>query len=320
MQNLKWIKGAFFICTLLTLGACNDDSEPAGKGEAEFEITDAPADDANIKAVIVTVADIKVNGNSLQGFSKQTVDLKTLFEGKTQVLGSGEFDARSYEKVTLVLDLKNDAAGNSPGCYVLDQNNTKYQLKSTTSGTTEIAVNKSWSVARNTKTNLVMDFDLRKAIRYSNEPASGYAFVSDANLNAAVKLVAKAKTGIIKGSYAEENNSNADKVIVYVYKKGTFNATSETEAQGEDAILFANSVASAEIKGSLTGNQYTLAFLEEGDYELHFVAYTKNASTGRYEFEARLQSQANVDGSVANLITVKSGITINVASTVSGIL
>lgn len=320
MKNLKWIKSICVVIALLIVGACNDDSEPAGKGQAEFEITDAPVDDANIQGVFVTVADIKINGNSLQGFSKQTIDLKAYSEGRTKVLGTGELDARAYENLVLVLDLETDADGNTPGCYVLDQNNTKHQLKNTASGTTEITLNKSWSVANDAKTNLVMDFDLRKALRYSEETGTTYSFVSDHNLSAAVKLVTKAKTGTIQGSYEEASNSNADKIIVYAYKKGTFNATTETTPQGEDALLFANATASAEVKGSLTSQTFTLAFMEEGEYELHFVGYRRDPNTGRLQFESQLESETNVDGSVGNLITVKSGITINVAASITGVI
>lgn len=291
MKTLKWIKGALFGCAILMLGACNNASEPMGKGEAQFEITDASIDDANIKSVVVTIADIKVNGNSLPGFTKQTIDLKAYFDGNTKVLGMGEFDAGTYENLVLALDLDNDANGNSPGCYVLNQNNTKYKLKSSTTGTTEIHLNKSWKVEKNTKTSMIMDFDLRKAIRYSDDPSVGYSFVSDINLQTAIQVVAKAKTGTIKGSYQEDTNSNADKIIVYAYKKGAFNATTETQPQGVDNILFANARGSAEVKESLSGNLYTLAFLEEGEYELHFAAYTRDTSTGRYHFEALLQSE-----------------------------
>lgn len=320
MKTLKWIKGALFGSAMLMLGACNNDSEPMGKGEAEFEITDAPVDDANIQSVVVTIADIKVNGNSLSGFTKQTIDLKAYFDGNTKVLGAGSFDARTYENLVVVLDLDKDVNGNSPGCYVLNQNSTKHKLKSTTTGLTEIKVNKSWKVERDIKTNIVMDFDLRKAIRYSDDPSVGYSFVGDNNLQAAVQLVAKAKTGTIKGSYREDNQSNADKIIVYAYKKGTFNAATETQPQGVDKILFANARSSAEVKQSLSGSLYTLAFLEEGEYELHFAAYTRDTTTGRYNFEARLQSETDVNGSIGNLITVKSGITINVSSAIKGII
>lgn len=320
MKNLKWIKSLWVLIAVLIFGACNDDSEPAGKGQAEFEITDAPIDDASIQGVFVTVADIKINGNSLEGFSKQTIDLKAYSEGKTKVLGAGQLDARTYENVVLVLDLETDADGNTPGCYVLDDNNTRHQLKSTAGGTTDIVVSKSWSVAKDVKTNFVMDFDLRKALRYSDEPQAPYSFVSDQNLNAAVKLVAKAKTGTVQGSYEEASNSNADKIIVYAYKKGSFNTTTETTPQGEDALLFANAAASAEVKQAVTGQKFTLAFMEEGEYELHFIGYQRDPNTGRLQFESQLQSETTVDGSVGNLITVKSGVTINVAASITGLL
>jgi hypothetical protein len=319
IKKLRWIKGLFLISAMVMPGACNDDSEPAGKGEAQFEITDAPVDDANIKGVFVTVADVKVNGNSLQAFTKQTIDLKAYYEGKTKILGAGEFDARAYENVVLVLDLESDESGASPGCYVLDQSNTKHQLKTTASGTTEILVSKPWSVAKDAKTNIVLDFDLRKAIRYA-EASDGYSFVSDNNLKAAVNLMTKAKTGTIEGTYEERSDSNADKIIVYAYKKGTFNANTETTPQGVDGLLFANAKSSAVVKQNITGDEFTLAFLEEGEYELHFVGYSHDANTGRYNFEAQLQSETSVDGSVANLVTVKGGMTINVSATITGLL
>ncbi len=318
MKKVKWIKGVLMLAAILSLGACNDD-EPAGKGEAEFEITDAPVDDANVKGVFVTVSDIRVNGNSVQGFTKQTIDLKAYSEGKTKILGSGQFDARSYDNVVLVLDLDIDADGGTPGCYVLDQNNTKNRLKTTATGTTEIAVNKSWQVAKDAKTNIVLDFDLRKALRYSSDAVS-YSFVSDNNLNAAVKLVAKANSGTVIGSYEESSGSNADKIIVYAYKKGTFNASTEATPQGTDEILFANAAGSAEVKQGLTGKEFKLAFLEAGDYELHFVGYTQDTTTGRYQFQTQLKSETSVDGSVGNLVTVKSGLTVNVAAVITGIL
>lgn len=320
IKNFNWLKGVLLVCISLSFAACNDDSEPAGKGEAEFEITDAPVDDANIQGVFVTVADIKVNGTSVEGFAKQTIDLKAYFDGKTKILGSGQFDARTYENLVLVLDTENDAIGGSPGCYVLDQNNTKHRLNSAASGTMEIAVSKSWTVVRDTKTNIVLDFDLRKAIRYSDSGESAYRFAADNNLKAAVNVLTKAKTGTIKGTYEESNNSNADKIIVYAYKKGTFNASTETTPQGDDALMFAKAVASAEVKGTLASNQFTLAFLEEGEYELHFIGYTQDQTTGRYSFDSQLQSETNINGSVGNIITVKSGVTINVAATITGIM
>ena len=318
MKSLSWIKAIFFGCAMITFAACDDSNEPVGEGDVEFEITDAPIDDASVKSVIVTITDVKVDGQSISGFSKQTIDLKAWQDGNTKLLGSAHMAARTYSKVTLVLDLDTDANGNSPGCYVLSQDNAKYKLKSTTSGKTDVTISQSWKVAKDATTKIVMDFDLRKSIRYSDDPAIRYSFVSDDNLNAAVRVVAKDRSGTIKGSYSENSSVNADKIVVYAYKKGTFNATTETQPQGADGIQFKNAVASAQIKESITGKVYTIAFLPEGEYELHFAAYAQNSTTGKVTFEAMLKSETNVNGSVANTFKVQASATINITSTITG--
>jgi hypothetical protein len=298
--------------------ACDESNETAGEGDVEFEITDSPIDDANVKSVMVTVADVKVDGQSLSGFTKQTIDLKAYQDGNTKLLGNAHMAARTYSKITLVLDLDADANGNAPGCYVLSQDNTKYKLKSTTSGKTDITISQGWKVAKETTTKIVMDFDLRKSVRYSDDPAIRYSFVSDANLQSAVRVVTKEKSGTIKGSYEESSSVNAETIVVYAYKKGTFNATTETQAQGADGIQFKNAVASAGVKESLTGKVFTVAYLPEGEYELHFAAYSKNTTSGKVAFEAMLQSETNVDGSVANIIKVQGSASINISAVING--
>jgi uncharacterized protein DUF4382 len=317
-KSLSWIKAIFFGCAMTMFAACDESNEPIGEGDVEFEITDAPVDDASIKSVVVTVAEVKVDGQSISGFTKQTIDLKAYQDGNTKLLGTSHMAARSYSKVTLVLDLDTDANGNAPGCYAMTQDNMKYKLKSTTSGKTDVSINQSWRATKNATTKIVMDFDLRKSIRYSDDPAIRYSFVSDDNLQAAVRLVAKEKSGTIKGSYQESSSVDADKIIVYAYKKGTFNATTETEAQGADGIQFKNAVASAQVKEGLTGKFFTIAYLPEGEYELHFAAYSKNATTGRVAFEAMLKSENNVNGSVANIIKVQASSSITISSTING--
>lgn len=319
-NSLSWIKALLFGCAATLFTACDDSNEPMGQGEVEFEITDAPTDDANVKGVIVTVADIKVDGQSIAGFTKQTIDLKAYFDGNTKFLGNAVMNAKTYSNVVLVLDLDSDVQGNSPGCYVLGQDNIKYKLKSTATGKTDIVINQSWRAVKNAKTKIVMDFDLRKSIKYSDDPSIRYNFVSDNNLKAAVRLVAREKSGTIKGTYQDDSNTDAEKIIVYAYKKGTFNASTETQAQGTDGVYFKNAVASTEIKESLTGKVYTLAFLQEGEYELHFAAYSKNTTTGRVSFDAMLQSETNVDGAVANFFKVKAASTINISTSIKGII
>src|SRR6267142_4932408 len=118
-NHVSWTKAILFGSAMLMLPACNRSNEPMGKGEAEFQITDAPSDDASIKGVVVTVADIMVDGKSISGFAKQSIDLKAYQEGNTKLLGTAQLDAKAYNSITLVLDADADASGNSPGCYVL---------------------------------------------------------------------------------------------------------------------------------------------------------------------------------------------------------
>lgn len=315
----KLLRAVLFGSAMLSFIACNEESAVTGKGEVDFEITDAPSDDANIKSVMVTVAEIKVNGKAIPGFTKQTIDLMAYQEGSTKLLGTAQLDSKAYSSLTLVLELNNDAFGSAPGCYVKTVDGTKYKLQSTASGMAEVVVNDSWNVTSGTKNRIVMDFDLRKSIRYSDDPSMKYSFVSESNLNSAVRLVSKEKSGTIKGTYQEESSVDSEKIIVYAYRKGTFNASTETEGQTADNIFFKNAVASAEVKQTLTGKTFTLAFLEEGEYELHFYAYDQDSATGRFTVTARLQSENNVDGQVKNIISVKAGASVNITTTIRGV-
>jgi len=315
--NVSWTKTILFACAVGILSACSKSSEPMGKGEAEFQITDAPSDDASVKSVFVTVADIKVDGQSVSGFAKQTIDLKAYQSGTTKILGTAQLDAKAHSSITLVLDTETDASGGAPGCYVMTMDNSKYKLSS--SGTIDLTINKSWSVVTGVKSTLVMDFDLRKSIRTMTDPSVRYNFVSNDNLQSSVRLVSLDKVGTISGIYTEQTGSNADKVIVYVYKKGSFNATTETAAQGDDAISFKNAITSAEVKSGLSGNNFKIAFLEAGDYELHFAAYNKNSTSDQFEFQNMLTAQTSVNGSMESFVTVQSGITVTLSSMITGV-
>ena len=114
---VSWTRTLLFGSVMFMLPACDRSNGPMGRGEAEFQITDAPSDDASIKGVFVTVADIKVDGKSISGFTKQTIDLKAYQEGSTKLLGTTQLDAKAYNNITLVLDADADATANSPGQF-----------------------------------------------------------------------------------------------------------------------------------------------------------------------------------------------------------
>lgn len=299
--------------------SCNDNDDPSsGMGEVEFEITDAPSDDATVKGVFVTVTDIKVDGESVGLTQKQTIDLTAYTEGQTKLLGTAQLDAKSYSSITLILDNESDAAGNAPGNYVLTTDDSKYELTGTTSGTTEIVVNKSMDVVANSSNTIVLDFDLRKAIQRSSNSAVKYQFVNSNELKLAVRAITKNNSGEIKGTYQESFSTNADKVIVYAYHKGEFNQSAETTPDG-NGRMFKNAITSAVVKGGLT-DSYELHFLEEGEYEIAFAAYDEDPVTNQYELNTMLDAEITITGSVANFITVGANTSTSISANITGLL
>ncbi len=135
---LKSLKGiCFFLLLSLFFTNCSKDEATSPnpttppttvetKGRVNLEITDAPSDDPNIKGVFVTVAEVKIDGKTFDGFKgKTTIELSAYHSGRTEALGLGELETGSYKELTIVLDYETDAQGNSPGCYALTKNDEK---------------------------------------------------------------------------------------------------------------------------------------------------------------------------------------------------
>ncbi len=319
-SNQKISLVAIFLATLM-VQSCkkNDDSvnpnntNSGTQGTLSVEITDAPSDDANVKGTFVTITEVRVDGKKFNGFNgKKTIELSAYQNGNVAALGLGNINAGSYGNISLILDNATDQNGNSPGCYTMTTDNMKYNLMSSASGQTEVVSSKAFEVKENQQNNLVLDFDLRKAVMDENGSAKGgYKFVSSGELNAATRVLVKAQAGAIKGNCANYNESNS-KLVVYAYKKGNYN-TSETKAQGSGNIQFKNATTSCLADGN--GN-YNLAFLEEGDYEVHFSTY-KNNGSGQFV----LQNMLNVN-SVLNLnsISVKANTSVTLNVNILGFL
>ena len=283
------------------------------QGMVNVEITDAPSDDATIKGTFVTVTEVRIDGKKFSGFNgKKTIELSAYQNGNVAALGLGNIQTGTYSNISLVLDNATDQNGNSPGCYALATDNTKYNLTGSASGQTEVLSSKAFEVKENQQTNLVLDFDIRKAVMDENgSAAGGYRFVSSSDLNASTRLLVKTQTGAIKGNCANYKETNS-KLIVYAYKKGAYNS-SETKAQGSGNVQFKNAVTSSVADGN--GN-YNLSFLEEGDYEVRYATY-KNNGNGQFV----LQSMLNLN-SLINLssVSVKANASVTLNVTVSGFL
>jgi hypothetical protein len=173
-----------------------------------------------------------------------------------------------------------DASGNMPGSYVLTDDNAKHGLS--TLGVQTFVLAKDFSIEEGQRTDMVIDLDLRKAIQYQNGGGDRYDFVTAADLQTAFRIVDKGKTGTISGM-CENTVVSTDKIVVYAYHKGEYNR--DVEMQAQNGIAFKNAVTSA-----VVGNDgsFRMAFLEAGEYELHFAAYKDNNRDGALDLQGTL--------------------------------
>ncbi len=294
LQKVLNLKGVLLLALSLMFTSCSKDDMPdETTGEVAFEMTDAPIDDTNVKGVFVTVVAVTVDGEAISDFQgAATIDLMAYQNGNTKALGLANLEAGTYSQVGLVLDYDMDASGNSPGCYVLTNDNAKHELQATASSTNEIILNASdFEVEENSTSKMVIDFDIRKAIaaeaNSSNEDQ--YNFVTDSELKSSLRLVKKEESSAMEGEVADNLGVAGDRIVVYAYKKGTFNEATEASGQGQSQIWFKNAVTSAVVAQD---GSYNLSFLEEGEYELHFVGYEDSDNDGKMEVKGKLQVSA----------------------------
>lgn len=283
--NVLFRSMLFLLTATFIFTSCEDDDTSTSEGNVRFEITDAPIDDADVESVFVTVTAIEVDGEPISNFEgKQTIDLLAYQNGKLKGLGSADLDAGAYSNVQLVLDYVADADGNAPGCYVLTKDGTKHDLQMDAGADTRLNVAGSFMVEETGKHDVVLDFDIRKAVTYSSNNVSDYSFVTDSELDAANRLVMKSNAGSIAGNVSGDMAQAGSQIVVYAYKKGTY-TDNEMEPAGASDIRFKNAVTSAKVQASGT---YKLAFLEEGEYELVFIGYEDADSDGQLELKGSL--------------------------------
>ena len=287
------------------------------KGQIMVKMTDAPSDDANIEGTFVTIADVKIDGKSVEGFAKQTIEISAYQNGETKLILNEEVSAKSYSAISLVLDYETDASGVSPGCYILTSDTEKHNLSASAETQTEITVSKPFIVEANSETSLVVDLDIRKAVVRENDTSTGseYRFVTQAELESAVRVFSEDNTGKISGNVNMLFTTENDR-YVFIYHKGEFNILSESQGQGASNILFAKAVTSAKVNADGT---YNLSFLEAGDYEIHVASFAQTLGDST-TFTGMFSATSATPGLLLNSISVSANTQIELDIDISGLL
>ncbi len=290
----------------------------APKGQLKVGITDAPIDNAEISGAFVTITEVRLDGKRYDAFQgPKTINIAELTNGNSLTLGEGQFQAGTYSKLTFILDYEKDQFGNAPGTYLLKVDGTKSKLGISGNSRNSIDINtKPFTIAQNATTDLMIDFDLRKAIKAGNENAQkSYSFVTYGELQSSIRVVNKEATGTISGQMSGYNQTIMGNVVAYVYKKGEFNQNSEVKGQGDSSVEFKNAVTSSKVDGN--GN-FKVSFLEEGDYEIHFASYKASGDTNS---SATLNAFLNLSSALdLNKISVKSNADIRLSLSLTGII
>lgn len=291
----------------------NNNGGGSGSATTTIKVTDAPMDDANVTGTFVTISDIKLDGQSVQGFTKTTVDLAAYRNGNTKTLGSFNLEGKTYSNITFVLDYDMDATGNAPGSYVMTTGNVKHKLSSSSN---VITVTKNFTLQSNASNSIVADFDLRKMIiAQSGNPADQYDFATTAELQNDIRVVSEANASTISGTLTD-GVSGSVKVVAYLYKKGTFNRTTEMQGQGSSSVQFNNAVSSTLVASN---GAYQFNFLENGDYEVHFASYKDANSDGKLELAGTLVVLAGGGLDILNLL-LNANATLTLNATASAVL
>lgn len=312
----KIFKSTFFTLFLSALISCSSDSEskidaPQSEGyKTQVYLTDAPSDNAEVEAVFITIADVKINGKSLKGFQKTTVEISSLTNGETELLGNVNLEEGSTSSISIVLDNDADESGTAPGNYVILSGGEKKVLTSTSS---EISITDNAEILAADSNELVLDFDLRKAIVADSD--GGYSFAGNSGLSNSVRAVNTQNAGTITGKVSNNESFDAESMLVFAYESGSY-SESEME-QSADGVRFSNAVTSSVVSES--NGEFSIHFLEEGNYELHFISFSDEDKDNELELEGEVEMSTSSEIDIFDVV-VTADSTTNIEVLLTGLL
>lgn len=298
MKTLRTI-GCIAAATTLALSGCSSSSDPGATGFLAVGITDAPVDEVLEVNVQFTGITLKPqNGDEIEIVFDQPrdIDLLTLTNGATaQLLPDTELPAGSYNWMRLAVNAEFDNEFDSYAVLPTGQ----VELRVPSGGQNGLRLVSGFTVLANSTTNLVIDWDLRKALTAPGGQPGLF-------LRPALRVTDMAEFGGIDGTVAAAlvndasctNDLAADTGnAVYLY-----DAANATPGDIGDATTepFATAAVSQDING-VYGYQFT--FLPPGDYS---VAFTCQAS------DDLVDTDEDIEFSAAQNVTVIDGATATV--------
>jgi hypothetical protein len=241
--------------------ACVDNE--ALRGRITLTLTDAPTDADHIKEVNISITRIEVLKEGSQAWQAIksfedpiTVNLLEYTQGEYYDLTEQYLTPGTYKGLRLQLNLANVDNGLTvfPQSNLIFTNGTQEALFVEDGNDNYAEVMREFEIATNQTTFLTLDFDVRKSIILVD---------GEHKLRPIMRVVDTQKAGGVGGQFRDF--ADYDKVVVYAYENGAFNA-----GEIESEQPFNNAISSARVENN-KGGGFTISFLPVGTYELVFV-------------------------------------------------
>ncbi|MEX2336075.1 MAG: DUF4382 domain-containing protein [Fulvivirga sp.] len=281
------------LLSMIIFTACNEDDDDqmtTATGKANIYITDAPIDDADVSAVVISISKVEAKGpdgwETIEEFEEPvSLDLLSYQNGDAFFLGDEEVTAGTYSEVRLILNIQEEIEGESAeaASYIEFVDGSTAALFVPSGGQSGYKAKGDFTIPEDGEINMTLDFDVRKAVV---QAGSSGKYI----LKPTIRLVENEKTGTIEGTF--EGADTYNKLVVFAYADGEFEET-ETVEPAEGEVRFSNAITSSEV----ADNAFTLAFINSGTYDLYFAAFDENGEfvelIGAHE-DVSVEAGANV--------------------------
>lgn len=222
-KQILYIPIAIVAAFSLLLSGCGTGSD-GGTGTMTVEMTDAPIDSAD--AVNVFIERVEVESQEDSGWTvlsepQQEYDLLELTNGATEVIGSKELPAGTYNQIRLIL---------SQDGHSVTVDGQQYDMKTPSAAQSGIKLNVNAEIEPDIEYVLLLDFDASRSVVKTgqNNPTVKYL------LKPVIEAKERAITGNIAGTV---NPAEAEPVVYAIASSDTLASTIADTSSGDFKLI-----------------------------------------------------------------------------------
>lgn len=283
MKSFSKLIGIVLSLTMITLisgcGGGSSSSFPAtstsdsgsdSTGTLSLYITDAkPRLSEDPIAVNIRVIGIEYGHDGgwteVEDFKPLTINLLDWQDGRSIHLGDFELPVGHYKEIRFKLAIPENQGDvkSNPDCNITFPTAPTVPLFVPSGGTSGYKGKGDFDITANARIAVAADWDVGRAVVVTG---SGKHI-----LHPVIQLFVIELSGKINGTVVDvkEYGQTDDELVVYAYEKGIY--TDDEEVIVDDEIRFPKAVSSSDV--NMTDGNFTLSFLEEGNYTLVTAHY-----------------------------------------------